>query len=466
MTDVVEVHIDRPFIVPVNSIVESIKERPVEIPIVHQEIKEEKVIEEKVVAVERRDTQIKEVTVNRDRYIEKEKLIVKEDIRNYIQTQIKEIQCIQDKVVPVITNNERIVEVPYLLEKIVEKITILPQVVEVIKYVHEIVEEASLGVEVNVDIEVQQTKYRELYVQLRNNFEVVLIELRKLRTANPNLKVVIEIIEKYMVELNGLIEFPRFVPIDRQVEVVRPVLVPTKDQESLREELALAVLVEKLIGEIRTIKTSNPSLKLSLDADLQLLFFSEAFVSHGKVSEDLNKQLNEYLATYRSKTSPNDRDVFIKSVLDDRFALANTVKRANLEIEKIKAIASSRQDQTVRLTQTLNELRPRIKNLENDVSVVTKSFQSTNPSLAKELSRLVEATVDIRRLIDVDPATIRQTETVFVLGDIHGTEEGFIRLESAFRALEEENSRLRNHYVRWQKEIPNASILVDKEKII
>jgi len=466
VTDVVEVHIDRPFIVPVNSIVESIKERPVEIPIVHQEIKEEKVIEEKVVAVERRDTQIKEVTVNRDRYIEKEKLIVKEDIRNYIQTQIKEIQCIQDKVVPVITNNERIVEVPYLLEKIVEKITILPQVVEVIKYVHEIVEEASLGVEVNVDIEVQQTKYRELYVQLRNNFEVVLIELRKLRTANPNLKVVIEIIEKYMVELNGLIEFPRFVPIDRQVEVVRPVLVPTKDQESLREELALAVLVEKLIGEIRTIKTSNPSLKLSLDADLQLLFFSEAFVSHGKVSEDLNKQLNEYLATYRSKTSPNDRDVFIKSVLDDRFALANTVKRANLEIEKIKAIASSRQDQTVRLTQTLNELRPRIKNLENDVSVVTKSFQSTNPSLAKELSRLVEATVDIRRLIDVNPATIRQTETVFVLGDIHGTEEGFIRLESAFRALEEENSRLRNHYVRWQKEIPNASILVDKEKII
>ena len=466
MTDVVEVHIDRPFIVPVNSIVESIKERPVEIPIVHQEIKEEKVIEEKVVAVERRDTQIKEVTVNRDRYIEKEKLIVKEDIRNYIQTQIKEIQCIQDKVVPVITNNERIVEVPYLLEKIVEKITILPQVVEVIKYVHEIVEEASLGVEVNVDIEVQQTKYRELYVQLRNNFEVVLIELRKLRTANPNLKVVIEIIEKYMVELNGLIEFPRFVPIDRQVEVVRPVLVPTTDQESLREELALAVLVEKLIGEIRTIKTSNPSLKLSLDADLQLLFFSEAFVSHGKVSEDLNKQLNEYLATYRSKTSPNDRDVFIKSVLDDRFALANTVKRANLEIEKIKAVASSRQDQTVRLTQTLNELRPRIKNLENDVSVVTKSFQSTNPSLAKELSRLVEATVDIRRLIDVDPATIRQTETVFVLGDIHGTEEGFIRLESAFRALEEENSRLRNHYVRWQKEIPNASILVDKEKII
>ena len=86
-------------------------------------------IEEKVVAVERRDTQIKEVTVTRDKYIEKDRLIVKEDIRNYITTQLKEVQVIQEKVVPVITNNERIVEVPYLLEKIVEKITILPQVV-------------------------------------------------------------------------------------------------------------------------------------------------------------------------------------------------------------------------------------------------------------------------------------------------------------------------------------------------
>jgi hypothetical protein len=92
-------------------------------------VKEEKVIEEKVVAVERRDTQIKEVTVTRDKYIEKDRLIVKEDIRNYITTQLKEVQVIQEKVVPVITNNERIVEVPYLLEKIVEKITILPQVV-------------------------------------------------------------------------------------------------------------------------------------------------------------------------------------------------------------------------------------------------------------------------------------------------------------------------------------------------
>jgi hypothetical protein len=43
--------------------------------------------------------------------------------------------------VPVFSNVEKIIEVPYLLEKIVEKIVIKPQVVEVLKYIHEIAEE-------------------------------------------------------------------------------------------------------------------------------------------------------------------------------------------------------------------------------------------------------------------------------------------------------------------------------------
>ena len=55
---------------------------------------------------------------------------------------------------------------------------------------------------------------------------------------------------------------------------------------------------------------------------------------------------------------------------------------------------------------------------------------------------------------------------MFVLGDISGSGEGYIRLQSAFRALEEENQLLKDRYIRWQKEIPNASVLADKERII
>ena len=69
-----------------------------------------------------------------------------------------------------------------------------------------------MGVEVNVDVTLAQAKYRELYVLLKNNFEVVLVELRRLRNSNPNLKGVIDTIEKYLVELDGLIEFPNSSP--------------------------------------------------------------------------------------------------------------------------------------------------------------------------------------------------------------------------------------------------------------
>jgi hypothetical protein len=52
------------------------------------------------------------------------------------------------------------------------------------------------------------------------------------------------------------------------------------------------------------------------------------------------------------------------------------------------------------------------------------------------------------------------------LGDISGSGDGFLRLQSAFRSLEKENSLLRDKYVRWQKEVPNAQLLSDKERII
>lgn len=341
-------------------------------------------IEEKVVAVERTDTQIKEVTVYRDRYIEKEKLIVKEDIRNLITYQIKEVPTIQDRIVPVVTNNERIVEIPYLLEKIVEKITILPQVVEVIKYVHEIVEEATLGIAVGVDVNVEEIRYKELYVQLRVNFDIVLVELRKLRGANPALKIIIDIIENYMIELDRLIQFPRFITVEKEVEkeveVIRSVLVPTRDEGAVREETALAVLVEKLIGEIRSIKKNNPSVKLNLDEDLQLIFFSEAF-NGGKLNEDITSQLRSFREGQYSKWQAlggkwsNDHDFFIKSVLDDRFALATAVKTANLEIERAKAIAAQRLEGYRGVRQTLALLETKFQNLESEVATVHKNFE-------------------------------------------------------------------------------------------
>ena len=47
---------------------------------------------------------------------------------------------------------QKLIEVPYILEKIVEKIVVMPQIVEVLKYVHEVTEKEELGVAVGVDV--------------------------------------------------------------------------------------------------------------------------------------------------------------------------------------------------------------------------------------------------------------------------------------------------------------------------
>lgn len=192
-------------------------------------------------------------------------------------------------------------------------------------------------------------------------------ELRKLRVQTPALKVQIEIIETFLIELDKIIQYPRFYQVDKEKivekEVNVPILVPTRDSVSIRSEVALSLLVDKLIGEIRTIKSSNPNIKLSLDEDLQLIFFSEAF-GGGKLGEDLTSQLRSYKESQYNKlfslgkTWTNDHDLIINTILEERFSMANTVKQANLEIEKSKAIADQRTEsyrllrQNVALAQT------------------------------------------------------------------------------------------------------------------
>jgi len=350
----------------------------------------------------------------------------------------------------------------------------MPQVVEVIKYVHEIVEESTLGVAIEADVSVLEIRYKELYGKIRVHFEGVLVELRKIKTQTPALKIQIEILETFLIELDKIIQFPRFYPVEKEKivekEVNRSVLVPTKDSASVRNELALSLLVEKLIGEIRTIKASNPALKLNLDEDLQLIFFSEAF-GNGKLNENLNSQLRSYKESQYNqlfslgKAWTNDHDMIVNTILEERFAMANMVRHANLEIEKSKAIADQRLEAFRTLKQSSLLLTSKLENFEREFGIIAKNFEN-NPGVSGELRRLFVNIEDLRNALKIDVKTLPIDENLFILGDIHGSEEGFIRLQSAFRTLERENELLRERYVRWQKEIPSASVVADKERII
>lgn len=80
-------------------------------------------------------------------------------------------------------------EVPYILEKIVEKIVVMPQIVEVLKYVHELTEKEDLGVAVGVDVATHEQRYKLLSKDLKVNLDILLVEIRKLKGQNPQLRV-------------------------------------------------------------------------------------------------------------------------------------------------------------------------------------------------------------------------------------------------------------------------------------
>ena len=157
----------------------------------------------------------------------------------------------------------------------------MPQIVEVLKYVHEVVEEEHLGVAVGVDVASHEQRYKMMSKDLKVNLDVLLTELRKMKANNPGIKLQIEIIEKFLAELEQFILFPRIVQVPKEkivekiVEKDRIVTLPTQDERALKMELTLSLLVEQLIVELKRVKKENPSMSLNLEDDVKLIFFTE-----------------------------------------------------------------------------------------------------------------------------------------------------------------------------------------------
>ena len=125
-----------------------------------------------------------------------------------------------------------------------------------------------------------------------------MVELRKLRVNNPALKIQIDIIEAFLVELEKIMQFQRIVQVEKEKivekEVNVPVLVPTRDSVSIRNDLSMTILVEKLIGELKRIKSQNSNIQLNLDEDIQLIFFTELFGGNVDMREEISSQLKSY----------------------------------------------------------------------------------------------------------------------------------------------------------------------------
>jgi hypothetical protein len=54
-----------------------------------------------------------------------------------------------------------------------------------------------------------------LYGKLKIQFEALLAELKRMRSSNPSLRIQIEMIESFLIELDKLIAFPRIIQVEK-----------------------------------------------------------------------------------------------------------------------------------------------------------------------------------------------------------------------------------------------------------
>ncbi len=110
-----------------------------------------------------------------------------------------------------------------------------------------------------VDVHTHEQKYKLLVKDIKVQLDGLLVEIRRLKMSNPTLKVQIELIETFLAQLDQFILFPRIVEVPKIVEKIvevekdRIVALP-KDDRSLKMELSLSLLVEKLILELKRIR--------------------------------------------------------------------------------------------------------------------------------------------------------------------------------------------------------------------
>ncbi len=92
----------------------------------------------------------------------------------------------------------------------------MPQIVEVLKYVHEITEKEELGVAVGLDVATHEQRLKILSKDIKVNFDLLLTELRKLLKSNPGFKIQIELIERFLLQLEDFILYPKIFQIPRE----------------------------------------------------------------------------------------------------------------------------------------------------------------------------------------------------------------------------------------------------------
>ena len=317
----------------------------------------------------------------------------------------------------------------------------MPQIVEILKYVHEVTEQETLGVAVGVDVQTHEQRYKLLVKDVKVGLDGLLLEIRKLKVSNPNLKIQIEMIESFLLQLDQFILFPRIVEVpkivEKRVEVEKDRIVSfPKDDRSQKMELSLSLLVEKLILELKRIKRENPNVNLDLEDDVRLLFFTD--LDSRSIDGDMTLKLKSFSDSVNRKFESlgpwsTEHQLMLNSFLQERFLMANLIKNSNLEIEKSKSFS----------LKTSEGLRK----YEIDVEGYRGILNKLKTSLAGKLSVEGES-IFANIFLEVDRLNAGQNEYIRDLGDLKISDA---RIQSLIREKDSELFRLRDELTQLSR---------------
>ena len=97
--------------------------------------------------------------------------------------------------------------------------------------------------------------------------------------------------------------------------------------------------------------------------------------------EEISSQLKSYRETAYSKlysigkSWSTDHEIMFNTILQERFAMANMVKHANLEIEKAKSISDQRLEGYRILKQATDVFQAKVDTYERELNVLIGNYK-------------------------------------------------------------------------------------------
>lgn len=173
-----------------------------------------------------------------------------------------------------------------------------------------------------------------------------------------------------------------------------------------------------------------------------------------RVSASFTQNLKEYTQTAISKFTQmggnwtSDHELMLNTILEERFAMANLVKQANLEIEKVKSISDKR---AAALREKETQYQQISKQLAEFYKTVGTLYDTVDGkrilSGSSTFSRLF---TDLGQWINSGFA-VKLEEPVKIMGDIQGSGNDWNRLQSLLRERERDIEVLRLRILEIEK---------------